>query len=125
SFSRIIIQGLAGNDTLDASASPIPVTLNGGAGNDLLLGGAGADSLQGGSGNDTLFGGRGNDTLHGNDGNDYLSAGPGADQLFGEAGNDQLFSFDHEIDALDSGAGFDRAKGDADDLLINNEAPLA
>ncbi|MDB5319266.1 MAG: hypothetical protein JWN40_897, partial [Phycisphaerales bacterium] len=124
-FSRIAINGDAGNDTLDASAATVPVTLTGGDGNDLLLGGAYADLLQGDAGNDTLFGGQGNDTLHGNDGNDYLSGGPGADQLFGDAGNDQLVALDHATDTLDGGAGFDRARGDASDLLTNIEGVLA
>ncbi len=125
SFSRIEIDALGGNDTLDASASPVPVILNGGEGNDILLGGAYADLLSGNAGNDTLFGGRGNDTLHGNDGNDYLSGGPGADQVFGDSGNDQIFALDLAIDTIDGGTGFDRAKGDAADLLSHVEALLA
>jgi uncharacterized delta-60 repeat protein len=124
-FSKIQINALAGNDTLDASAATVPVTLIGGDGNDLLFGGAYADLLQGNAGNDTLFGGQANDTLHGNEGNDYLSGGPGADQLFGDAGNDQLVSLDHAIDTLDGGTGFDRAKSDPNDLLTNTEALLA
>jgi Ca2+-binding RTX toxin-like protein len=124
-FSRVVINALAGDDTLDASASTVPVFLNGGDGNDLLLGGAYADLLLGNAGNDTLFGGRGNDTLRGNDGNDYLNGGPGADQTFGDAGNDQLFSVDNTPDTLDGGAGFDRAKHDPTDLLSNTEAVLA
>jgi len=123
-FSKIQINALAGNDTLDASASPVPVILNGGDGNDLLLGGAYADLLLGNAGNDTLFGGRGNDTLHGNDDNDYLNGGPGADQLFGDAGNDQLFALDGAVDALYGGAGFDRAKADTADLLSGVEGLL-
>jgi uncharacterized delta-60 repeat protein len=125
SFSRIVIDGLGGNDTIDASASPVPVVLNGGDGNDVLFGGAFDDVLSGDAGNDTLFGGRGNDTMHGNDGSDYLSGGPGADHLFGDGGKDQLFAFDHGIDTLDGGVGFDRAKGDADDSFAAVEGLLA
>ncbi|MDB5324320.1 MAG: Delta-60 repeat-containing protein [Phycisphaerales bacterium] len=124
-FSKIAIDARAGNDLIDASASPVPVVLNGGDGNDLLLGGAYDDSLSGNAENDTLFGGRGNDILHGNDGNDYLNGGPGADQLFGDAGNDQLFAFDNAIDTVDGGPGFDRAHGDGNDLLTHVEALLA
>ena len=125
SFSRIEISGLAGDDTLDASASPVPVTLDGGDGRDSLLGGAAVDLLLGGGGDDTLFGGRGADTLRGGEGNDYLNGGPGADQLFGDAGNDQIFAVDSVIDTIDGGGGFDRVKADVDDLLAGTEALLA
>jgi Ca2+-binding RTX toxin-like protein len=124
-FSKIVISALAGDDTLDASASPVPVILDGGDGDDILLGGAFADLLLGGAGHDTLFGGRGNDTLHGNDGNDYLNPGPGQDQAFGDAGNDQIFSLDNAADTLDGGAGFDRVKRDPANILSNTEALLA
>jgi uncharacterized delta-60 repeat protein len=124
SFSRIAINALAGNDTVDASASPVPITLIGGEGNDLLLGGRFADLLQGNAGNDTLFGGQRNDRLYGDDGNDYLNPGPGIDQVSAGNGNDQLFSLDHERDTLDAGPGHDRAKTDQNDLLTNSESPL-
>jgi len=126
SFSRIEITALAGDDTIDASASPVPVIINAGDGNDVIYGGAYADLLFGGAGNDTLFGGSANDTLHGNDGNDYLNGGRGADQLFGDAGNDQLLAAgDHTPDRLDGGVGFDRAWGDPDDLLVSDEGLLS
>jgi uncharacterized delta-60 repeat protein len=124
-FSRVVISALAGDDTLDASASPVPVNLDGGDGNDVLLGAALADLLVGGAGHDTLFGGRGDDTLHGDDGNDYLNPGPGADDVFGAAGNDQIFSLDNTADRVDGGAGFNRAKSDASDLLVSTEGLLA
>jgi uncharacterized delta-60 repeat protein len=123
-FSRIEIDARGGDDLVDASASPVPVTLDGGDGRDSLLGGAAADVLLGGSGNDTLFGGRGADTLRGGDGNDYLNGGPGADQLFGDAGNDQVFALDSAIDTIDGGGGFDRVKADVDDLLTSAEGLL-
>ncbi|MDB5323125.1 MAG: hypothetical protein JWN40_4756 [Phycisphaerales bacterium] len=144
-FSKILIRGLGGNDLLSAEQlatgdgflsfpRPIPVTLDGGAGDDLLIGGPGNDSLLGSTGNDTLDGRDGNDTLfahlgndllHGGAGNDYLNGGPGADQVFGDAGNDQIFAVDHATDTLDGGPGFDRAKSDPNDLLTNTEAVLA
>ena len=120
-FSGIDVQGLAGDDTLDASASPVPVTLDGGDGRDSLLGGSSADLLLGAAGNDTLFGGGGPDTLRGGDGNDYLNGEPGADQVLGEAGNDQFFSLDSAGDRVDGGGGFDRLKGDAFDVLRDVE----
>jgi Ca2+-binding RTX toxin-like protein len=77
SQDRLTLNGLAGNDTVDASAvalGAIALTLDGGAGNDTLTGGAG---------NDTLLGGPDADLLHGGPGTDTLNAGgqPG-DQAF-------------------------------------------
>jgi Ca2+-binding RTX toxin-like protein len=71
-----ILQGGAGNNTLDASAFTLgTVTLQGEAGDDTLIGGSGNDFLRGGEGNDFLFGGAGNDDLQGEDGNDTLNGG--------------------------------------------------
>lgn len=70
-FERFTVNGGAGNDSLDASAFTLAAaTLNGDAGDDMLLGGSRADILTGGAGNDTLRGGAGNDTLRGGAGND-------------------------------------------------------
>jgi Ca2+-binding RTX toxin-like protein len=50
------------DDTFNASAATIPVTLVGNFGNDTLIGGASDDFLAGAGGNDTLDGGPGSDT---------------------------------------------------------------
>jgi Ca2+-binding RTX toxin-like protein len=120
-FSRVEIVGLAGDDLIDASAATFPLLIDAGPGDDFILAAASDDSLLGGAGHDTLFGGRGRDTLRGNDGRDYLNPGPGADTVFGDAGDDQIFSLDGPIDAIDGGPGFDRAKGDPDDLFTSTE----
>jgi uncharacterized delta-60 repeat protein len=124
-FSRVDVQALDGDDRVDLSALNVPTTVNGGAGDDVVLGSSAADSLLGSDGKDTLFGGNGNDTLGGGDGNDYLNGGRGADQVSGDAGNDQVFSLDGGRDTVDGGAGFDRVKPDADDLLTAVDAVLA
>jgi Ca2+-binding RTX toxin-like protein len=70
---RMIIRGLNGNDLIDASGvatGAIGLTLDGGAGDDVIIGGAG---------NDILIGGEGNDTLIGGGGNDIFDTGPGDD----------------------------------------------
>jgi Ca2+-binding RTX toxin-like protein len=64
----------SGNSVLDASKFTGAVTLQGGAGNDLLKAGSGADVLLGGDGNDTLVAGTGNDTLDGGSGINTLKA---------------------------------------------------
>jgi Ca2+-binding RTX toxin-like protein len=66
----------------------VPVTINGGGGNDLLIGGGGRSVLIGGNGNDILWGANGNDVLLGGEGNDDLFGGGGNDALVGGGGND-------------------------------------
>ena len=72
---RMTVNGLAGDDVLDASSMPAAaalVTLDGGEGDDVLLGGAGNDTLLGGPGDDVLIGGAGNDVLDGGDGGNVV-----------------------------------------------------
>ncbi len=72
---RIVINGLAGDDVIEASGLPAGVmqlTANGGAGNDVLIGGAGNDTLLGGDGDDVLIGGLGLDILDGGLGDNIL-----------------------------------------------------
>ena len=62
SGDQLIVNGGAGNDTIDASSLPvgtITLTLGGGAGDDMLFGGQGSETLLGGVGNDVLNGGIG------------------------------------------------------------------
>jgi Ca2+-binding RTX toxin-like protein len=66
----------------------VPITLNGGGGNDFLAGGGGRSVLIGGNGNDTLWGSAGDDVLLGGEGDDDLFGGGGNDALVGGAGND-------------------------------------
>jgi Ca2+-binding RTX toxin-like protein len=70
----------------------IPVTMRGGAGQDLLAGGAGPDKLIGAEGNDRLIGGRGDDFLLGGEGDDVLIGGPGNDVMRGGFGEDTLLA---------------------------------
>ncbi|WP_366855650.1 tail fiber protein [Brevundimonas sp.] len=72
------------------SADMPPLTLNGGAGDDILYGGGSGDTLSGNDGADQLRGGAGGDTLNGGAGDDLLLGGSGADALNGDAGNDTV-----------------------------------
>jgi Ca2+-binding RTX toxin-like protein len=61
---QLIINALAGNDSVNASllaTGVIRLTVNGGEGNDVLIGSAGSDTLIGGAGTDVLNGGAGTD----------------------------------------------------------------
>jgi Ca2+-binding RTX toxin-like protein len=94
------------------------MTIDGGAGNDLLTGGGGTNLILGGSGHDTLYGGCGDDVLLGGTGNDDLFGNAGDDVLVGGDGNDMLYGGsgrDLLIGSLDN----DRLDGgDDDDILI-------
>jgi Ca2+-binding RTX toxin-like protein len=64
-FDHLVINGLGGDDVVEASGvvDPIGITANGGYGDDVLVGGAGNDTLDGGPGEDVLVGGPGIDVL--------------------------------------------------------------
>src|SRR5262249_48910972 len=72
----LTIDGLAGNDTINASAlnpGQISLTINGGAGNDMITGSRGNDVVIGGTGNDVaLLVGDASDTVEGQAGTDTL-----------------------------------------------------
>ena len=68
----------------------VPVTMRGGAGDDVLIGGGGLDKLVGGAGDDRLIGWGGADLLYGGTGADVLIGGRGADVLRGGPGVDTL-----------------------------------
>lgn len=62
-----------------------PLTIFGGAGNDVLTGGSGADTIRGGDGADTMKGGAGADVLDGEEGSDVSDEGTavsGADEFY-------------------------------------------
>jgi Ca2+-binding RTX toxin-like protein len=81
----------AGNDTVTLGKTvPVPATIRGGEGDDVLTGGAGADKLIGGPGDDELNGRGGNDVLIGGSGDDVLNGGSGDDVLNGGSGQNVL-----------------------------------
>jgi hypothetical protein len=72
----IVINGLAGNDTVEVAGNlRRSVTFIGGAGNDVLIGGPLNDTLDGGSGNDVLIGVSGRDNLKGGSGRNTIVSG--------------------------------------------------
>jgi len=72
-FDRLVINGLGGDDVIEASGlDGILLFANGGDGNDILIGGDGADTLAGGAGDDVLVGGLGVDILDGGPGDNVL-----------------------------------------------------
>ena len=101
SAGELVVNGLDGNDTIDASAitpGQINLVVDGGADNDTIIGSRGADLLIGGDGDDVITGGAGNDKLLGlagndrfvwnpGDGSDVVEGGDGADYLYGNGGD--------------------------------------
>lgn len=91
----LVINALGGNDGLTATTVPagvVKLTLDGGAGDDVILGSQGADVIFGGAGDDFVFGDNGNDTVFlgadddvfqwaPGDGNDTVEGGDGTDNL--------------------------------------------
>jgi Ca2+-binding RTX toxin-like protein len=82
----IVLIGGVGNNALDASRASVPVTLLGGAGNDMLAGGSLADVLIGGNRASST---NGLDTLNGLAGNDQFDNDP-ADTRTTDAGDQVL-----------------------------------
>lgn len=99
----------SGDDTIDASGSPVGVNANSGAGDDTITGGTGDDTLSGGAGVDTIDGGAGADSIDGGAGDDSLQGGAGDDTIVGGDG----------ADTIDGGEDDDfLTGGDEDDLFI-------
>ncbi|MFN3669789.1 MAG: beta strand repeat-containing protein [Brevundimonas sp.] len=66
--------------------APLPGSIEGGAGADVLTGTEGIDLVNGNNGDDALTGLAGNDVLNGGSGNDILDGGAGDDVLNGGSG---------------------------------------
>ena len=82
----LVVNGGAGNDTIDASklhAGQVNLTLNGGDGDDKIIGSAGNDVVNGGKGSDVASLGAGNDLF-------VWNPGDGSDTVDGQAGVDTL-----------------------------------
>lgn len=109
-LTRITMNLNGGADSADASQTDIPVTLNGGTGDDVLIGGSGSDDLNGGDGIDDLSGNGGDDFCLGGNGNDTISGGDDQDNVNGQGGDDVLMG-DEGNDAVIGGAGRDYVDG--------------
>jgi len=91
-LDQLNINGLGGDDTIDASklqANLVKLSLFGGDGNDRLIGSAGNDFFNGGRGNDVALMGAGDDVFVWNpgDGNDTVEGQVGRDQLLFNGAN--------------------------------------
>ena len=92
---RLLINAGGGDDTVTAAnglAALMKLTIDGGAGNDVITGGDGADVLLGGDGNDFVDGNQGDDVAFLGAGDDVFQwdPGDGSDVVEGQDGVDRL-----------------------------------
>jgi Ca2+-binding RTX toxin-like protein len=95
---RLTLRMQAGDDVVDGTGMAVsapPLTLDGGANNDVLLGGAGNDTLLGGPGDDVLLGGGGTDVIDGGEGDDIEIQSLGADSVTSAAAADDEWVTTH------------------------------
>jgi hypothetical protein len=83
-------------------------SVQGGAGDDVLVAGIEPHDLDGNAGNDRLVGGPRDDDLIGDLGDDVLLGGEGDDRLDGGGGPDQISSGTGDRNVLTGGSGFDQ-----------------
>ena len=85
-LDQLLFRGFGGDDRIDASSlKGIGLSVQAGAGDDVILGSLWADRLSGDAGDDVLLAGGGDDTVFGGEGEDLLDGGAGLDQLLGDA----------------------------------------
>jgi len=109
------------NDTINASALSIPISVNSGLGDDSIFTGSGNDTINSGGGADSVFAGDGNDSVLAGAGNDIVGGQIGNDTLKGEGGND-LIQGGLDNDSIDGGVGADALYGDiGDDTLAGGD----
>src|SRR5688500_7942665 len=92
---NLVLNMNGGNDSFSATgnlAALIKITVDGGAGNDMILGSNGIDLLLGGDGNDFIDGQQGNDVAFMGAGDDVFQwdPGDGSDVVEGQDGKDRL-----------------------------------
>ena len=91
----------------------VQLTVDGGAGNDIITGGDGNDILIGGDGNDVIDGGRGNDVAFMGAGDDTFvwNPGDGSDTVEGQGGSDtMLFNGSNASENIDISANGSRVR---------------
>jgi Ca2+-binding RTX toxin-like protein len=106
------------NNTGYVGAAVLPVSINGGAGDDIIIGGTADETIQGGAGNDLISGGTGSDQLMGGAGIDALNY---TDSTAGVTVNLATASVSGGTATGDKISGFEHVAGSAfDDTLIGD-----
>jgi len=114
-FTAISVQLGNGDDSFSVIPdggfldTPDPITVDGGAGNDVLVGSFGDDTLSGGAGDDRINGQDGNDLILGGGGDDTVNGNRGNDtEILGAGDDTALWAPGEGSDVVDGGAGVDR-----------------
>jgi Ca2+-binding RTX toxin-like protein len=106
-LDQLVINGLAENDTIDASGmdgTGMSLSVNGGAGDDTIIGSAGNDTISGGTGIDHAALGAGDDTF-------VWNPGDASDVVDGQDGNDTLlFNGANVAETIDISADADKIR---------------
>ena len=116
--------------TLNNNDVNVKLTVDGGAGQDVINDNAGAGLLRGNGGEDSITGGGGNDTIEGGAAKDTLEGGAGTDHISGGDGNDTIkvttftdFKTTGGIETVDGGAGTDTLSFAQNNTALSLTAP--
>jgi Ca2+-binding RTX toxin-like protein len=109
-FTSVLVTLRGGDDNFSEAhgLADLPVTVDGGAGNDTIIGGDGPDVVRGSTGDDTIDSGPGDDTVDAGGGNDRVRGNQGTDTITLGGGTD-TFEWDpgDSSDVVEGGAGVD------------------
>lgn len=98
--SALTIRGGEGHDRLDGRASGGRLSIEGGAGDDVLLGGRGHDQLFGDDGADRIEAGAGDDFVHSGTGADRVDGGIGSDAIYADGDDRADAGADQDLDVI-------------------------
>ncbi|HEV7437634.1 MAG TPA: peroxidase family protein [Pseudorhizobium sp.] len=87
SFNYVASDGSLIDPTTTVSVTRVTGTINGGAGNEIIVGNSQGTAINGGGGNDHIDAGDGGDTISGGTGDDVIRAGTGNDTIVWNANN--------------------------------------
>ncbi|MEK7787030.1 MAG: putative Ig domain-containing protein, partial [Chloroflexota bacterium] len=118
---------LSATDTFALVISgPLPQTVSGTTGNDVLTGGRGDDTLSGLAGNDTLNGGQGHDLLDGGTGTDTMQGGTGNDTYLVDVSGDVVTELANEgIDTVQTSLVAYTLGANVENLTLTGTGPSA
>lgn len=109
----------------------LPASIDGGAGNDVILGGSGFDTINGGSGDDVIQGhgilsaGSGNSIVRATRGKNTITGGPGNDLLIGGTGHDTIYGGTGHSTLIAGAASDTLHAQSADNVLFADHQPGA
>jgi hypothetical protein len=104
----------------DIVGTPLPDTITGTAGADVIATLRGPDSVQAGAGRDLACGGERDQRISGGRGGDLLIPGPDRDHVSANRGNDSISLRDGHRDTVNCGGGRDVVRADPVDEVARN-----